>query len=332
MKIIAGSFILAASVSIANAQETPGSAERALKVSAEVRASTPFSALKNSPFSADENNESVQTLADGNRIVRSSTGKIYRNSEGRVRRDLSGGVNGMMGSLYFVGDGVSIVDPAAGQTYLLNSQAATATLLDSARTKLSITSASPKVSTEEARVLTEKLRSELAERAAKTPGFPAAPDRFGSTITSSGNQGGVSLAFANSANQAKYETRTEELGARYFEGVSADGTRKITTIPVGAIGNERPIELVYERWYSKDLGMVVFSKNSDPRFGDQTYTLSNIVQSEPDPALFSLPSRYIKSGDPATIYRINTTKPAPVTKSTFSTNPVADTAGVKARP
>ena len=88
------------------------------------------------------------------------------------------------------------------------------------------------------------------------------------------------------------ETKTEDLGTRDFDGVQAEGTRRVTTIPAGAIGNERPIETVYERWYSKELQMVVMSKHSDPRFGEQTYRLTNIVRAEPDPSLFSVPSGY----------------------------------------
>jgi len=90
----------------------------------------------------------------------------------------------------------------------------------------------------------------------------------------------------------KYDTRTEELGEQNIEGVSAKGTRTITTIPAGAIGNERPIETVYERWYSDELQMVVYSKHSDPRFGEQTYRLTNINRSEPDPSLFQVPQGY----------------------------------------
>src|SRR5262249_80797 len=90
----------------------------------------------------------------------------------------------------------------------------------------------------------------------------------------------------------KYETRTEQLGTQNFEGVEAEGTRTITTIPADAIGNERPIEIVYERWYSKELQMIVYSKHSDPRYGEQTYRLTNINRSEPDPSLFEVPAGY----------------------------------------
>ena len=49
---------------------------------------------------------------------------------------------------------------------------------------------------------------------------------------------------------------------------------------------------MYERWYSKDLQLIILSKHSDPRFGEQTYRLTNIKRSEPDSSLFSLPADY----------------------------------------
>ena len=64
------------------------------------------------------------------------------------------------------------------------------------------------------------------------------------------------------------------------------------TIPAGYIGNEKPITIVTEHWYSKDLQMTVISKRSDPRFGETIYTLSNIQQSEPNAGLFAVPSDY----------------------------------------
>src|SRR4029077_18421600 len=52
--------------------------------------------VKGAPFSADAVTESVQVLADGNRIVRSSTTSFYRDSEGRTRREQSLGAMGPM--------------------------------------------------------------------------------------------------------------------------------------------------------------------------------------------------------------------------------------------
>jgi len=79
--------------------------------------------------------------------------------------------------------------------------------------------------------------------------------------------------------------------------VNAEGTRTARTIPAGEMGNEKPITIVSERWYSTDLQMDVRSTHSDPRFGDTTYTLTNIQRSEPDASLFVVPSDYtVKQG------------------------------------
>jgi len=90
----------------------------------------------------------------------------------------------------------------------------------------------------------------------------------------------------------------EDLGTQTIEGVSAQGTRFTHVIPAGEIGNEKPITVVREVWYSNDLQMVVMKKHSDPRFGDTTYTLTNIQRTEPDASLFKVPSDYTVTQGP----------------------------------
>ena len=92
--------------------------------------------------------------------------------------------------------------------------------------------------------------------------------------------------------------RNESLGKQAIEGVDAEGTRKTVEIPAGEIGNERPIETVFERWYSPELQVVVMTKHSDPRFGETTYRLTNINRSEPARELFEVPADYTVQGPP----------------------------------
>lgn len=93
--------------------------------------------------------------------------------------------------------------------------------------------------------------------------------------------------------------QTESLGTQTIGGVKAEGTRVTRTIPAGQVGNDKPLVFVFERWNSPDLKMVVMSKHSDPRFGEITYTLSNIQTQEPDAALFQVPADYtVKAGGP----------------------------------
>ena len=93
--------------------------------------------------------------------------------------------------------------------------------------------------------------------------------------------------------------RVESLGTSDIEGVQAQGTRTTITIPAGAIGNQAPIEMVSEQWFSPELGTIVMSRRSDPRFGDTTYRLQNIVRAEPAADLFQIPSDYAVDAAPA---------------------------------
>jgi len=91
---------------------------------------------------------------------------------------------------------------------------------------------------------------------------------------------------------AASQSKTEDLGLANQNGVMAQGTRTTLTIPQGQIGNNREIHVVNERWYSKDLQMMVKTSNSDPRSGVTTYELTNISQTAPDPTLFQPPVGY----------------------------------------
>lgn len=86
--------------------------------------------------------------------------------------------------------------------------------------------------------------------------------------------------------------KTESLGKQMIEGVEAEGTRTTVTIPVGQIGNDRPIEIVSERWEAVELKVVVLSKHKDPRLGEVTYRLTNITRSEQPKTLFDAPADY----------------------------------------
>lgn len=86
--------------------------------------------------------------------------------------------------------------------------------------------------------------------------------------------------------------KTESLGRQTIEGVNADGSRETNTLAVGAIGNDRPIQTVTERWYSQDLQTTVKEAHSDPRTGQETFTLTNISRTEPPADLFQVPPGY----------------------------------------
>lgn len=112
--------------------------------------------------------------------------------------------------------------------------------------------------------------------------------------------GDASAEHANArAARSQANLKTEDLGTETIQSVSAQGKRVTRVIPAGKEGNEKEIDVVTETWYSPDLQVVVMSKTSDPRFGDSVYQLNSISRTEPDPALFTVPSDYtVEQGRP----------------------------------
>ena len=88
------------------------------------------------------------------------------------------------------------------------------------------------------------------------------------------------------------EPDVEQLGERTIEGLKATGKRTRITIPANAIGNDSPIEITHETWYSPELKLLLLSTQNDPRFGQTTYSLTKIVTEEPNPKLFQVPAGY----------------------------------------
>jgi hypothetical protein len=85
---------------------------------------------------------------------------------------------------------------------------------------------------------------------------------------------------------------TETLGVQQFEGVLATGTKTTRTTPAGAEGNDRALTTVRETWSSRDIGITLLEKTSDPRNGDSERRMTNLEQMEPEPTLFQVPADY----------------------------------------
>src|ERR1051325_3580735 len=118
--------------------------------------------------------------------------------------------------------------------------------------------------------------------------------------------------FEGAREHASPNVTKESLGTQTIGGVSAQGTRFTHLIPTGKIGNDKPITITREVWYSPDLQMVVQSKHSDPRFGDSSYSLTNIQRTEPAANLFTVPSDYtIKQEKPGRGMRRGKMPPPP---------------------
>jgi hypothetical protein len=238
------------------------------------------------PYSATITNESVQTLADGNRIVQTSTGSTVRDSQGRTRQDTELPAIGNL-SAANAPHLVFIHDPVAQASYTLN-------LGDKTAHKMPVLPPLPPGGV-------GATGGTFAVRVADgNPPPLQVSDAMPVTAAGFAGPGGafiekhLSVEGPDSAN-------TEDLGSQTMEGIVVNGTRTTHTIPVGQIGNERAITIVTEVWTSPDLKTTVYSKRTDPRMGEQTFRLTNIVRTEPSPALFTVPADFKIVDDPAPI-------------------------------
>lgn len=84
----------------------------------------------------------------------------------------------------------------------------------------------------------------------------------------------------------------EALGQKSIEDLDATGSREITTLPVGQIGNDKPQPIVKEFWYSPRLGINLVTKRFDPRSGIQNFIVNHVSRDEPDPKMFEPPPSY----------------------------------------
>jgi hypothetical protein len=100
------------------------------------------------------------------------------------------------------------------------------------------------------------------------------------------------LKMAQLRQPSKNEYRVEDLGTRSFHGVTAQGSRKVRTIPTGEEGNDLPLVIIDETWVSKQLGLAVMIVRDDPRQGRTTAEFEELNVGEPDAALFAAPAGY----------------------------------------
>ncbi len=266
------------------------------------------------PYSATVSNEMVQTLSDGNHITQNSTGTIARDSQGRTRQDAP--LPPAIGNLSAANAPhlVFILDPVAQVSYTLNLTDKTAQKMPAFNMQIPDPNVSGPTAATGAggvsigtgpvtldasggpgAIQTFSMRVGGERALALLPGAPAMEIQNPAMVIQK-------MVMANDQAQAT----TDDLGSQTMEGVLVNGTRTTRTIPAGQIGNDAPIKIVTEVWTSPDLKTVVYSKRSDPRMGEQTFQLKNIVRSEPDPSLFFVPAGFtITDGPQPIIYRSN---------------------------
>jgi hypothetical protein len=225
------------------------------------------------PFSAEAVTETTQTLVDGNRIVQKTTSKIYRDSQGRERREES--LPGLPEGAIKIPPMIFISDPVAGVTYSLNERAHTAQKMVRPMMKFQTGLAGGSIGL-------------------VTAGAGGAVTAGAGRVVIADDPGGLRIQsrMILPGQPAGEGSKEQQLGSDTIEGVTATGTRRTVTIPAGAIGNEQPIQVVDETWYSPELQVNVMTKHTDPRMGETVYRLTNINRAEPDPALFQVPGDY----------------------------------------
>ncbi len=224
--------------------------------------------IAGAPYSAQSTTQRIQTLSDGNHIQQTTSSTVYRDSQGRVRTER------VLSELTPPGADarhlITVDDPVAGYNFTLDPNTKTAFRFVSGKNPL---------------LAAARTKFETAISAG--PGGDIQVMRKAAAPIG----GQVAIAEPNST-----EAQTQ-LGAQTIEGVLAQGTRITRTIPAGTIGNDQPIVITTETWFSPDLKVLVMSKSDDPRIGETTYKLTNIQRAEPSPALFQIPSDYtIKEG------------------------------------
>jgi hypothetical protein len=216
--------------------------------------------VKGAPFSATASSETTQKLQDGTIIDRTNSIALYRDSQGRFRRDVTLSGFGPLQTSGKPHTMIMIGDPVAGVHYMLDPEKKVAHKMTAPNG-----GKGGALSNDKAQAFEERMQKRLAKE------------------------------------EASGEVKKESLGTQTIKenGLSAEGTRITRTIPAGQIGNSNPIQIVFERWYSPDLQVVVKSSRIDPRFGTTTYVLTNVQRTEPAAAMFTVPSDYtVKEGGP----------------------------------
>jgi len=84
----------------------------------------------------------------------------------------------------------------------------------------------------------------------------------------------------------------EDLGTNFEDDLQLKGSRETRTYPPGVMGNDHPLVITNEYWYSPDLQLNITVKRTDPRFGTQIVHVVNLHREEPDPSLFEVPADY----------------------------------------
>ena len=247
-------------------------------VLANVGTGQPFTSMvvTGQPFTADAIIETDQTLADGSHIANQQTVTAARDSQGRTRREeiVAGQAGGGQQQKT-----VFISDPVAQINYVLGPDHVARQLPSPAGG-----SQPGMISTSTNNAATQGSQSGQHFRIARAGIGTKGPVLAGTQGTPQVQQ--ITLG----------ESKSDPLGSESIGGVQADGNRTTLTVPAGQVGNQNPLVITDERWFSQELQATVLAKHTDPRFGNSSYQLTNIQRTEPPASLFQVPSDYTVEG------------------------------------
>ena len=264
--------------------------ETARKMATEIAARVPLErAMKAAPYSAETIVEGNQVLADGNRITQKTTGRVYRDSEGRTRRE----DDRKDGSV-----GISITDPVGGSSYSLDPVNKIAW-----RTPMGATGAimgkldlveTERRKVELDRTVTADGTTRIERKETQVSATQADQEKAAVIAARGAGAGGGGRGGARGEGGMVARARVAEgpLEHKTIDGVAVEGHSTRTVIPAGQIGNEQPLTITNEEWRSPDLNVLVMTRHTDPRSGESTYRLTNIIRAEPDASLFMVPPDY----------------------------------------
>lgn len=217
--------------------------------------------VKLGPYTAEFKTTSVQTLANGTTITRTSTETRALDSEGRRMTSRSNLIGGNQSVASFV----HIEDPVE------NTQINWSGTIKQAR----VTKLPPQ---------DQRHGCWASDSGSLQMNYGPITPR---PTTARASSGEAAALLASRPSVAR-----EDLGVQTIQGIEAHGYRTTRTIPAGQIGNDQPMVTTTESWHSASLGFEVRQVSESPQSGKSTMELVSIDQSEPPITTFQPPEGY----------------------------------------
>lgn len=265
-------------------------------------------AVKGAPYCADATTELLQTLADGNRISRKHVTHVCRDAEGRTRQEVVSQMPRGEVRRVFIRDTVS------HELWMLVPDRKVAIRLPSLE-NLPPPPAGHAAPEQQARWKNYAQRVREWARGTPPPPPPLPPGESQGAAAAEavviapppatgrekkaievtrwlGAEGMAPQMLSIMNRRPTGKGVTQQLAAKSFEGVSAEGTLTTWTIEAGTMGNEKPILITREEWRSPELKLPLMSRYVDPRSGEHVFRLSKLSRTPPAPELFKVPADY----------------------------------------